>query len=54
MSRFVSHPGQDGQVVVARVEDPNRDVLHSQRLGELKAKTCFLKVETLKPEELRR
>lgn len=53
MGGLGSHPGQHRQVIIACVEDPNCNVLHSQGLGELKTKTCFLKVETLKPEELR-
>lgn len=33
----VSHPGQQGQVVITCVEDPYSDTTHSQLFGKLKS-----------------
>lgn len=40
----MSHPGQQGQVVITCVEDPYSDVAHSQMFGKLKAQARLFKV----------
>lgn len=46
----VSHPCQQGQVVITCVEDPYSDVAYGQLFGKLKAQACLFKAETLKSE----
>lgn len=46
----VSHPRQQGQVVITCVEDPYSDVAYGQLFGKLKAQACLFEAETLKSE----